>query len=552
MGALIRAKGRPALRVSFEIHQWCMPADGERMVRLRSVILLLCAVIALRAVAPIRVGLNGWSTLNPLLLSRDTDVQMIDLVFDRLVTIDEHGHFIPELLQSWEVKKGGREVLLHLRPGMMWQDGSPIEAEDVVFTWRMLRLPQVRALNDTVPGVRSLDDVRAEGPLTVRIRLARPRGTLLSDLYNFIPVPRRDYAMGARPGDAAINFSPVGSGPYRVVGQATRTEVRLERWDGYRGAHPGIWPSFELQDVDPMKDVRGALVEGRLHLCPVGPLTHYLVRHGAILGGKLRAFASPQAAFNAFFLNCDPGRSLLGDVRLRQALAELVPWQELSRGRRFFSTRLATSFWPPEAWAYDPTPRPLPRLSRAKALLEEAGWKMGADGVLHDDRGRSLDLVAYEDEAAGKRSITHLLVARAATVGVRIEIRPVSFDDLGLKAGNHEGDIWSYGWTTGLDPNDDSPLFTRDGLRSKANVSGYLNPEVDRLFDEGQHTVNPEIRKQIYRRLADLIWRDRPVIPLTYNLTRYIANPRLQGVAFNPLGQPYGFWPGMRAWTLAP
>jgi peptide/nickel transport system substrate-binding protein len=374
----------------------------------------------------------------------------------------------------------------------------------------------------------------------------------LSDLYNFIPVPRRYYAMGSKPATASVNFAPVGSGPYRVVGHASRAEVKLERWDGYRGAHPGVWPAFELKDIDAIKDVRSALVDGRLQLCPVGPLTHYLVRHGAILGGRLRAFAAPQAAFNAFFLNCDPARSLLGDVRLRQALAELVPWQELARGRRFFGTRLATSFWPPEAWAYDPTPRPLPRLSRARTLLEEAGWQVGADGVRHDARGRPLALVAYEESDAGKRSITHQLVIRAAKVGIRIEIRPVSFDDLGLKAADHQGDIWSYGWTTGLDPNDDSPLFTRDGLRSKANVSGYLNPEMDRLFDEGQHTLDPEARKRIYRRIADLIWRDRPVIPLTYNLTRYIANSGLQGVGFNVLGQPFGFWPGMRGWSLAP
>lgn len=522
------------------------------MARFRLLLLVLAASLALRAASPIRVCLEDWTTLNPLLMSRDTDVEVTDLVFDRLVTLDDHGEFIPELLQGWEIRRDGREVLLHLRPGMTWQDGRPIEAEDLVFTWRMLRLPQVRAINDTVPGVRSLDDLQAEGPLTVRIRLAKPRGTLLSDLYNFIPVPRHLYAMGTKPRTAAVNFAPVGSGPYRVVGQASRSEIRLERWSGYRGAHPGVWPAFELKNLNALKGVRAALAAGELHLCPVGSFTHYLVRHGAILGGKLRAYASPQAAFNAFFLNCDPKRSLLGDVRLRQALAELVPWEELARGRQFFGTRLATSFWPPESWAYDPTPRPLPRLRRARALLEEAGWRLGPDGVRRDAQGRPLALVAYEQTEAGPHSVTHLLVEQAARVGMQITIRQVPFDDLGRKSAAHDGDLWSYGWTTGLDPNDDSPLFTSDGLRSGANVSAYHNPEVDRLFDEGQHTLDPEARKRIYRRIAGILWRDRPVIPLTYNLTRCIASPDLRGVAFNVLGQTYGFWPGRRGWTLAP
>ncbi len=521
------------------------------MTRLRSLLTVLFAVAALSAAAPIRVGLDGWTTLNPLLLSRDTDVEMVDLVFDRLVTVDDKGNFLPELLQSWDIRQGGREVVLHLRPGMTWQDGSPIEAEDLVFTWRMLRLPQVRAINDTVPGVRSLDDLKALDPLTVQIRLSRPRGSLMSDLYNFIPVPRKHYAVGTDPSHQPVNFAPVGSGPYRIVGEATRSVVHLERWEGYRGAHPGAWPAFDLVSIDKLKDVRQPLAEGQLHLCPVGPLTHYLVRHGAVPGG-LRAYASPQAAFNAFFLNCDPKRSLLGDVRLRQALGEMVPWVELSRGRQFFGTRLATSFWSPEGWAYDPTPRPLPKLSRARALLDAAGWKTGPDGLRRDAQGRPLMLVAYEQSGLGQRSVTHLLVAEAAKVGVRIELRQIPADDVFLKAAKHDGDIWSYGWTTGLDPNDDSPLFTLEGLHSGANVSAYLNPEMDRLFDEGQHTLDPEARKRIYRRIAGLIWQDRPIIPLTYNLTRYIANPQLKGIGFSTLGQPFAYWPGMRGWTLAP
>ena len=522
------------------------------MVSLRSLLLAFCAVLVLRAVEPIRVCVDGWTTLNPLLVSRDTDVEVTDLVFDRLVTLDDQGRFIPELLESWEIHQGGREVLLHLRPGLTWQDGTPIEAEDLVFTWRMLRLPQVRAINDTVPGVRSLDDLEALDPLTVRIRLAQPRGTLLSDLYNFIPVPRRRYGVGPHPEAAAVNFAPVGSGPYRVVGRASRTEVRLERWDGYRGAHPGAWPAFEMKELEALKDIRASLSAGGLSICPVGALSYYLARHGAIEGGKLRAYAAPQAAFNAFFLNCDPKRSLLGDVRLRQALGELVPWEELARGRQFFGTRLATSFWPPESWAYDPTPRPLPRLARARALLESAGWHLGPDGIRRNAQGRPLELVAYEQMDAGLHSTTHLLVARAAKVGMRIEIRPVTFDDLGRKSAAHVGDLWSYGWTTGLDPNDDSPLFTEDGLHSGANVSAYLNPEVDRLFGKGQHTLDHDARKRIYRQIAGILWRDRPVIPLTYNLSRYIANPDLRGVGFNVLGQPFGYWPGMRGWTLAP
>jgi peptide/nickel transport system substrate-binding protein len=513
---------------------------------------MVSLLAGLRAGEAIRVSVNEWSTLNPLLINLDPDAEMVDLVFDRLVTLDAKGNFIPELLESWTILDGGRQVLLKLRPGLTWQDGCPIEAEDLVFTWRTLRMPQVRAVADTVGGVASLDSLVAEGPLTARIRLKRPRGTLLSDLYNFIPVPRHRYQVGARPAEAAVNFSPVGSGPYRVVGRATQRRVVLERWEGYHGPHPGLSGSFEL--LSPLEEAVNlqAFQRERLHFSAVDPLHYYLARRGAQGAGVVKPMAAPQAAFSAYFLNCDPKRSLLGDPALRDVIYELLPWRHLARARKYFPSRLATGFWTPESWAYDPEQRPFPQPDLAILMLEVAGWKLGPDGLRRNAQGRPLSLVAYERPTTSKPSEGTLLVLHAAKVGIQVELRSLPFQAVMEKAARHEGDLWAFGWTMSLDPDVDSSLFTREGYQTGANVSSYLNPEVDRLFDQGRHTLDPEARKLIYHQISELIFRDKPVIPIVYNQTRVLAHQRLQGVAFNLLGQNYGFWPGRRGWTLSP
>ncbi|GLH72537.1 ABC transporter substrate-binding protein [Geothrix limicola] len=500
----------------------------------------------------IRVGMGEWTTLNPLLLSQDTDSEAVDLLFDRLVTLDAKGDFIPQLLESWTILQGGREVVLKLRPGMTWHDGSPIEAEDLVFTWNALRLPRVRQIADTAGGLVSFDNLTAEGPLTVRIKLRRPRGTLLSDLYNFIPVPRHHYQVGAKPMEDPVNFRPVGSGPYRIVGVGSTTHALMERWPGYRGAHPGSAFSFELVVPPAGTSVVPEFEKERLHFTRVGGLRYYLVHKGAQGAGTVRAVSVPLASFEAFFLNCDPKRSLLGDLALRQAISELVPWKDMARAQRFFPTRLATSFWPPESWAYDPEPRALPQVSRAIAILDSAGWKLGPDGIRRDAKGRSLSLVAYEPAPSTNQSVAKLLAIQAAKAGVKIEVRTVSFPDVSAKASDHVGDIWSYGWFLALDPDVDSPLFTREGYLTKANVSSYLNPEMDRLFDAGRHTLDQAARKRIYLQISALIYRDKPIIPIDYMQARVLIHRRLQGVDFNRLGQSYGFWPGRRGWRLNP
>jgi peptide/nickel transport system substrate-binding protein len=516
----------------------------------RPLLLAFCLTTTLPAGDTIRVSVNEWTTLNPLLVAQDTDTEAVDLIFDRLVTLDAEGNFIPELLESWTVLKGGREVVLRLRPGLAWQDGRPIEAEDVVFTWRSLRLPRVRQVADTVSGVAGLDDLRAEGPLTVRIRLKRPRGTLLSDLYNFIPVPRHRYAVGARPAEDPINFLPVGSGPYRVVERATTRRILLERWTGYRGIHPGLAESFELWDATDSKALLDEFKVERLHFSTVPSLRYYLVRKGAQGAGLVQAMSVPLASFGAYFLNCDERRSLLGDLRLRQALAELVPWQHLARARRFFPSRLATGFWPPESWPFDTRSRPLPQPERAAALLDAAGWKRGPDGIRQDARGRRLALVGYQPGPANHQSVLNLLAAQAAKVGIQIEVRTLAFHLVSEKAAHHDGDLWAFGWTLALDPDVDSPLFTREGYLTHANVSSYLNPEMDRLFEEGRHTLDSEARRQIYLQIAELIHRDKPIIPINYLQARVLVHRRLHGVGFNRLGQSFAYWPGRRGWKL--
>jgi peptide/nickel transport system substrate-binding protein len=439
---------------------------------------------------------------------------------------------------------------LKLRPGLSWHDGHPIEAEDVVFTWRALRLPRVRQIADTVAGVTSLDSLTAEGPLTVRIRLKRPRGTLLSDLYNLIPVPRHLYLVGAKPAEAPVNFQPVGSGPYRVVGKASTKRAVLEQWKGYRGIHPGQASSFELWDASEEQAILTDFQEERLHYSPVSALSYYLVRKGALGSGLVQAMSVPQAAFQAYFLNCDPKLSLLGDPAIRRALSELVPWQHFARVRRFFPSQLATGFWPPESLGHDPDPGQLPQVSRAASILDAAGWKPGADGIRQDRNGRRLILVAYQTASAARPSNSVLLATQAERVGIRIEVRTLPFQTVTEKSMNHEGDLWAFGWALALDPDVDSPLFTHDGYRTKANVSSYLNPEIDRLFDEGRHTLDQDERRQIYRRISKIIERDAPILPITYIQTRVLVHRRLQGVGFNPLGQSFGFWPGRRGWTL--
>ncbi len=520
-------------------------------MRLR-ILSALCLAAWLRAADPISIALDKpVLSLDPLLLAREVEVQVVDLVFDRLVAIDEHGNYLPEMLESWTISKDGRDVLLKLRPGLTWQDGSPIEAEDVVATWRMLSLPAVRKVFDLV-GVRTLDSVVAEGPLAVRIHLRQPRATLLADLYNFQPVPRRLYRLGPDPFRNPLNYAPVGSGPYRVLPGATARDIQLERWPGYRGPHPGRWDRFHfrVQPVDTAEYLR-QIRAGEYHFADLDWFHHYLLRQGVLGTHGLVALTAPTASYDSFWLNCDPGRSLLGDRGLRHALAELQPISFLMAQRQLHPSRLATSLWSPLSWAYEALPQTLPKLANAKALLDAAGWRLGPDGIRRDARGRPLRLVMYAVRGYSKLDAAQAFADQAHRAGIDLDLRRVGIDEVLDRAAKGAGDIWAYGWNTSLDPDAEAPLFTSEGIVGGTNVTRFHSPEVDRLFTEARHEMDPGRRRAMYLRINRLVQAGFPLIQLTYGVAYLAADRRLRGVAFDPLGQSYGYVPGRRGWTLA-
>ncbi len=509
-----------------------------------------CAALFLGA-QPISVALDKTVlSLNPLLLAREVEVQVADLVFDRLVALDEHGAFVPQLLEGWEISKDGRDILLKLRPGLIWQDGTPIEAEDLVATWRMLSLPQVRRVNDVV-GVRTLDSLVAEGPNRVRIHLKRARASLLSDLYNFQPVPRRSYLLGANPLQHPLNYAPIGSGPYRVLPGAQSREIQLERWTGYRGPHPGRWNAFRFRAQPSEAAEYGRMVKAHeYHFGELDWFRHYLLRRGAFGDGSLRPLSSPVASFSCFWFNCNLQRSVLGDVRIRRALAEALPWEFFRAQRQIRVERLASSLWPPQSWAFDQAVESLPRLEHAAAMLDEAGWKPGRDGVRRNAKGRELRLVMFSAWGYSHRDNAQVFCDLLHRIGVEVELRRTPNDEPFLLAAKGEGDIWDFAWSTSLDPDNESPLFTSEGIKGGTNLTGYRNAEVDTLFEEGRHELDPARRRSIYLKINARIQDEQPMLQLTYGVAYLALDRRLRGVGFNLLGQTYGYVPGRRGWWL--
>jgi peptide/nickel transport system substrate-binding protein len=502
----------------------------------------------MRAQEPIRVGLNSTVRLNPVVVYSEDQNEVLDLVFDRLITMDLQGNFIGQILESWTLSPDNREMTLKVRPGLKWHDERPLDADDILFTWKMLRQPKILEWADnqaaSIPSMEKVDS------LTLRIKLARPRVTLFADLYNFIPVPRT-FPPIVDPRRHPYDLAPIGSGPYRLDPSSTDKHLVLTRWPGYRGPHPGTWPKIEFILTAGAGPVAKQVESGRLDFGESGQwLEHYLARTGASAFHNVIPLQGTRDGFSALWFNCDPKLSLLGDVRLRRALAELYPWDAISKVRSVRPVLVAGCIWPPSSLAYDPTPRPLPRRQMAESYLDEAGWHRGQDGWRRNAKGQELRLEYMHTISASTDFILSSFVASARECGIRIEERVMDFHPIEEAQQEGKGDIWLTAWSNnGPDPNGDRRLFTSDGIPI-INFTRYRNPVVDQLFDDGLHATDPEQRALIYRRINQTLLADRPLLLLDYQQYFGFQNRRLRPVTYNKRGLVYGWVPGMRAWAL--
>ncbi|MBI3132970.1 MAG: ABC transporter substrate-binding protein [Acidobacteria bacterium] len=501
--------------------------------------------------APIRVVGSELDGINPLLIFNEDQIPPIDLVFDRLVTMDAQGTFLPEILERWELSSDLRQATLVVRPGLTWQDGHPLDAEDILYTWNLIRSPRMIEVSDNFG--RWIPSMVKVGPLTLKVTSELPMATLLAELYNFIPVPKHLYRAVVDPAKHAFNWAPVGSGPFKVLPGANPKEVRLVRWEGYRGIHPGQAPGFLFKALE-TGFVPAMLAGGGDFFTYTGDwLSNYLLRKGAVGQGKLVAYNTVQDGFSALWINCDPKRSVLSDVRMRQALANLVPFEEYARQRAVRPIQVANSVWHPLSWAFDPSPKPLPKRGLALQLLDQGGWKLGPKGWRQNAQGKELILSLIMSGSLNRSPLVRKWVESLQSAGIRVDLQEVSGNQALKAQVEGRGDIWLSGWVNnGPDPSGDRLLYTSEGILSHTNFMGYQNPEVDRLFEVGRHEVDLDARKAIYHRINQILFRDRPLILLEYNPAYAITSKELKGVAFSSRGVHYGFIPGIRGWRLEP
>lgn len=458
------------------------------------------------------------TTLDPHVNSATRDAIVLRSIFDYLIERSQDGTLFPGLATEWSVAEDDITWTLKLREDVSFHDGTPFNAEAVVYNFDRIVNPDTKS-EYAVFQIGPYESSRAIDEYTVEVKLKSPYGPFPTALATFgmaMVSPTAAEKLGAD-----FNQAPVGSGAFKFVEWVPQSHLIVERNNEFNWASPqrgGVEGPAKLSRIEFRPIVEdatraAALRAGEVHFTQLAAADYIELEGNSDFQQMvflLEGYPPP-----GLFINTQTAPT--DDVLVRQALAFAVDRDEVNiviyEGEAAPADSVVSDF----SWAYDPSTALYSfDTDRAGQLLDEAGWLMG-DGEFRVKDGNELTITYLS--LPGVQQIAELVQAQLVKVGIKTEM--LVQDNPAQQQSAQQG-LHNLVWTQwgGVDPADLQKVYGSENIGGGWNFSHYNNPDLDALFVEGVSTNDIEARKEIYSKATLMIMEDATFIPLN-NTTRW-------------------------------
>lgn len=450
----------------------------------------------------------------------------MSLVFDTLLWPDSSGELMPWLASAYRASGDGLTHTLDLRD-VRWDDGQPVTAQDVAFTYQYYTSQTFTPLLVGVPPAGT--DVVPTGDRTVEFRLPKPSATFVQQVLGTMPiVPQHIWSQISDPMSTFDDRVLISTGAYSLkTHDESKGNEAYEAKDGYFLGTPFVKRIEMVPADDPLTSLRVGELDGAA--------SKYEGTTNAVLGhfkdDPAYGMTSMDAGF-AFplYFNISRGGAL-ADVRFRRACLHAIDRKDMVDRLLTGNGQVGSEGWlPPSHPYYEPDTRTYPfDRATAEQMLDGAGYRRsrGGKGVRANPDGSPLRYVLYIPDVV-PIALAELTAQSLKAVGIDIDLQRIDLVRLfGTKLqGSYDLLLTSYPGPSGVapvgDPDAMRAVYHSNPPNPFLKATGYSNPAVDRLLEAQLETVDVAERKRTFSQIQKLVAEDLPVAMLYYTKLYFV------------------------------
>jgi peptide/nickel transport system substrate-binding protein len=475
-----------------------------------------------------RMGSNSTiDSLNPFVAFNGDAYTTFEYIYPYLVQFNPKLQFIADFARTWQHNPDGTVWTFHTQPNAKWSDGKPLTAADAAWTYNTILKYQNGATANSAGYVAHMKSATAPNATTVVLTYKRPVANVLSQVQQVPILPEHiwgKYATGN--GKAMTRFSngaPIVSGGPFILDKYTPKQIALfKRNPSFYGPKPHI-DGFGLQFFGTTDAMITALKSHQLDGVEV-PVPPTSVATLKAAGFVVRS--TPSTTFDDFIINANPKqdpshRELLNPL-LRQAFDYAIDRQAIIKTSLLgYGTAGSSIIGPATGRWYDPAIKPPPfDLAKANQLLDQAGYKMGPNGLRVANGHPMSYTIIVPDTMANSYEQRSFQIMQGDFKKIGVKLTEKTLDDSAaydaILANNYKNFELSL-WDWGPYPDPDFMLSVLTCVSWNVwNDTGYCSKTYDNMYQAQSAAIDPAKRQQIVYQMQQMVASQRIYVVIDY------------------------------------
>lgn len=496
--------------------------------------------------------LGNFSTTNPIFATNLVDTSLSHLVFAPLLTYDNNNKLIGDLASSYDLTSQRNTYIVNLRHNLTWHDGQPLTAKDVVFTYNLIKNPDVKS-----PYLSYFSGVTIKQVGDYRVDFTLPSS--LASFANYLTIgilPEHILSSASTSSLRSNSFNtvnPVGSGPFVFKSLTVKgndpsnaeVDMQLSAFSNYALGKPKL-NDFIVHAYASKDKLISAFNGGKLNAAEGLSVVPSSTRHFNNL--KENNFILTAGSY-LFYKNSNPS---LSDSKVRSALSQAVDVNQIisSLGYQTIAVnepllKNMIGYNPSYAQAaYNP--------SNAAQMLDQAGWTIGSDGIRTKNKQKlSFNLTILNDDEY--INVANRIKSDLARIGVRVNLTQLDLNDFTLSLQYHQYDMVLYSIGIGNDPDVFVYWASSQGQVQNGkwtNLSEYNNKDADKALDNARIRFDAMLRNIKYAPFLQAWKDDQPALGLYQPRSLYLSNGPIYNLGSKYINSPADRFDNVQNWEI--